>query len=789
MLRFGDIRGAAEAIRRANVFGATCARLCSADSPCRSHCLRGQIDKPVDIPTLQAYAVQAEQQLGVRPLPVGPDRGRSVAVVGAGPAGLTAAAELRRLGHRVALFEQTAEVGGHLIRSIPPYVLPRELVQREIDAVLATGVDLHLEQAVDSLDELLADFDAVLVAVGLGRVARLGVDGEDLEGVYSAESVLQGEATEVGLRPMVVGGGNRAMYAATSALRLAGPNGRVALLYRRSEQQMPAFARERREAAREGVVFRPLTVVERILGDRNGRVAAVRCRAVDLGPPDGTGRPGPVELSGGSFDLQASSMIVAAGELPDVDLLENYGLTEAEPRGDQQGRTDRDKLYVAGEILGAGRTVSSVVGSAVRAAAAIDYDLRSGSERTRLFPVLGPRATLSVDFLGHPLPHPFLLAAAPCTNDLEMARAGLQAGWAGLVFKTVAGWETAWESKYPLMQPLADGPRMLAALGNIDQGAELAVDAVTARLEALKDEFPDRFFVASIVAEGRPQWQRLTRQFVASGIDAIECCLAGPQGTLGSEPGAVLGDDAKLVRTVTQWVKDVAGQVPVTVKLAPSVADPAEIAAAAVAGGADAIVTGNGHPGLAGIDLDQVAPLPVVGGQGALGDISGPAVLPFALRATVQVARAVSVPVCGGGGVESWRDAAAMMMAGARVVQVCSAVMAHGFDVLDSLTQGLAQYVEQRQLGGAAALVGEALPRVVSHQELVQPGPVRARIDEESCVGCGRCFIACRDGGYRAIAWQENHREPAVSLERCVGCGLCAGVCPSDSISYLTLGR
>lgn len=781
-LALADVQGAADTVRRANVLGWACARVCNADAACMRRCTRAQLDASVDIPGLEWYALETAYREGARRLPVGPDRGRSVAVVGAGPAGLAAVAELRRLGHRVALFDASASPGGLLVSGIPTYRLPRVLVHHEIDAILRTGVELHLEQAVDSLDELLRSYDAVIIATGLGRMSRLGVDGEDLEGVFPATWLLGGTVTDVGLRPMVVGGGNTAMDAATLAVRLAGPEGRVSLLYRRGEQQMPAYRHERRTASEESVIFRPLTVVERILGDRDGRVALVRCRAVDQGRPDASGRPAPVELSGGTFDLPATSVIVAAGEEPDPDLLARFGLTEAEPRGSEAGRTEREKVYVAGDIVGGPRTLAWAVRSGVRAARSVEIDLRSGSEPERAFPVLGPSADLSIDLLGRKLINPFLLAAAPCTDDLEMARAGLRAGWAGLVLKTIAGEETKVERKYPLAASSATGGRSMMALGSIDPISDSRLEDVIDRVASLKAELPDRMVVASITADSRTQWQKLARQLSTSGVDALECVFAGLHGSPGAH--TTPGQDLALVRTATRWVKDAAGGVPVVVKLWSH--DVGAVARAAAESGADALCATGSVQGLPGLDVESAVPLPSIGGKTSSSGMSGPAILPVALRAVAEASGAAAVPVIGNGGVASWRDAVAMMLLGASAVQVCTAVITHGFDLVETLRGGLARYMERHDVSSVSSIVGRALVSITTHDALVQPGAVRARV-EESCIGCGGCYVGCRDGAFRAITWDPEARRPTVDLTRCTGCGLCACLCPTDSISLLLL--
>jgi len=348
---------------------------------------------------------------------------------------------------------------------------------------------------------------------------------------------------------------------------------------------------------------------------------------------------------------------------------------------------------------------------------------------------------------------------------------------------------TSVKPRYPSMAPRSDGPRMLASLGNIELISEAKVDVVAERLRALKEEFPDRFIAASIMGENRSQWQGLTKKLIEAGADAIECSFSAPQGTLGARPGAMLGQDQSLVRTVTKWVKEAAPATPIVIKITPQVTDVGQIAKAVADGGGDGLCAANSLPGLAGLDMGSFSPLPNVGGKSSFAGITGPALLPFTLRTIAEVARATKLPIAGSGGVESWCDALAMILMGARVVGVCTGVMHFGLGMIDHLTEGLQRALERHDVQRVEELIGKTLPNIVTHDGLEQPGPVRAKIDEAKCICCGRCFVSCRDGAYRAITWNEASRRPAVLLERCTGCGLCAGVCPSGAISSITLGK
>lgn len=789
LIRHGDVLGAADIIRRANVLGGSTARVCDAARGCMARCVRADLDGPVDIAGLEWFAIETARQRGLRPLPVGPVSGRSVAVLGAGPAGLATAAELRRRGHGVVLYEERPVPGGALVWGLPPYRLPRALVQDEVQAILDAGVELRTSQCFESLDSLRQNFDGVVVATGLSLSAHLGVDGEDLGGVLPAASLLDGSIDDLGPHAVVVGGGHRAVDAATTALRLVGAKGRVTLIYRRGFQQLPISEGELLAAVEEGVVLRPLTAVERILGDAEGNVALVRCRTVGLGDPEASGRAEAAPIADATFDLPASSVVVAASDAADADLLASAGLPEDGPCCDERGRTDVKGVYVAGD-LAAGRTgsVCWAVASGVRAAEALDEDLERDRGSEGPYPVLGPKVDISVEVAGKTLLSPFILSASPATDDLDMARAALRAGWAGVVLRTTTLEGVGVARKHPSIHVIGRGPTVAAALVATEHVSAHHVDVVEDRIGAIKEEFPDRLVAASIVADTREGWQKLARRLADAGADAIECDATCAQGTLGLKPSAPLGLDAKLVRTVTRWVRDAAPETPIFIKLTPLAPDLAEVARAVAEGGGTGVTAASTLPVLAGVDLERGEPLPSVGGKACYAGLAGPAVLPLALRAVAEAARASGLAVSGSGGVGSARDALAMLMVGASTVQVYSAIPVDGVDLIDALAGGLARFMERQGVSRVADLVGRALDRIVGREELAQAGAVRARVDQETCIGCGRCHVACRDGAHRAIDWEADERRPLVDLSRCVGCGLCAGLCPTDSIDLMVLG-
>ncbi|NMB75962.1 MAG: NAD-dependent dihydropyrimidine dehydrogenase subunit PreA [Myxococcales bacterium] len=780
-IRNHDLVGAALTVRAANVLGGSCARVCATDEQCRRECTRSKLDRAIDIAGLQRFVCDYERKTRATFERPGPDTGKRVAVVGSGPAGLAAAAELARLGHRVTVLERERRPGGMLSHGIPAMRLPLSVVRHEIAALQKLGVRFRAGRTVRGLADLKG-FDAAIVALGLTRGARLGIPGEDLPGVRDALAVLgakaSGKKLRLGRRVVVIGGGNTAMDAARTALRLGARE--VTVIYRRAERDMPAWSHEIERARAEGVDIRPNTMPLAFVR-RGKKLGAVRCAVTVPGEVDQSGRARPVPVKGATFDLAADDVLVAAGEQADEALCQAFGLEIREGvvvrrRG---GARDGAAVFVAGDLAQRERTVVQALADGREAARRVDAHL-GGPGKTATLPRLPEEVDLGISFCGVKFKNPFLLAAAPPTDDLEMLRAGLRAGWAGAVLKTTAVESEPVELKYPMMTGYDVFGRRVVGLGNIDLISEHHIDVIEKRMQALRGEFPDRVLVGSIMGSARSDWETLVRRLEAAGADIIECSFSCPQGTLGGEgsfSGQMLGQNVELTRQVTSWIKGAARRCPVVIKITPQVADIAAVANAVREGGADAVCASNTIPSLMGVDVERFQPLPDVGGLASFSGLSGPAILPITLRNIALVAQHSKLPVTGTGGPANWRDAAQMMLVGAHNVQFCTAVMTFGYDIIDDLVSGLAWHLRALGLHSPAELVGRALPRLATHDRLQQKGKVRSRIDERQCVRCGRCVITCRDGGHRAIDFGRDRR-PRVDDERCVGCGMCAAVCP-----------
>lgn len=392
-----------------------------------------------------------------------------------------------------------------------------------------------------------------------------------------------------------------------------------------------------------------------------------------------------------------------------------------------------------------------------------------------------PRSKISVDFCGVNFENPFILAAAPPTDNVDMVRDAFRAGWAGVVLKTTSVEGTEVNLAYPMMSGLDYGSQRLVGMGNIDLISEHRIDVVEKTISTLKSEFPNKRVIGSISGSSEKTWRETASRVRKAGADMIECSFSCPQGSLGAKPGMMLGQDAEASHKACKWIVEAAEKVPVIIKLTPQVADIAEIAAAIKSAGAAAVCLGNSMPSLMGIDINSGVPFPNVGGKSTYSGLSGVAVKPISLRAISIVAKEVGIPISGSGGAITWRDAIEFMMAGAGVVEFCTAVMHYGVDIIDELTEGLSDYLDKRKISSVNEIVGRSLPFIVSHDELAKNEKWRPSIEEQCCVRCDACAIACRDGGHRAISIKED-RTPKVDDEKCVGCGLCSVMCPAFCI-------
>jgi dihydropyrimidine dehydrogenase (NAD+) subunit PreT len=382
----GDADEAARTIYAANILGATCARVCPVEVLCEGACvLVHEGRRPVEIARLQRYATDTALARG---LPVRQRLGRTgkrVAVIGAGPAGLACAGELAGRGHDVTVFDERDEVGGLVRFAIAPYRIDREPLEDEVQALERVGVEIRLSTPIETPERLRAlerEYDAIFLGIGLGDDVDVRYEGDDRAGVWSSlrfiERLKRGLPIDVGERVVVVGGGNTAIDVAREARAIGADV--VTLAYRRTEQEMPAYAHEVEEAREEGVEFMFLANPIRLEG--NGRVDAVVCQEMRLGEPDASGRRRPEPVEGSEISIPADTVVKAIGQRPRSEFLSWIDGLEVDGSVvvvDADGRTTNPRYFCAGDATSGGATVVDAVGGARRAARAIDRMLGGSS--------------------------------------------------------------------------------------------------------------------------------------------------------------------------------------------------------------------------------------------------------------------------------------------------------------------------------------------------------------------------------------------------------------------------
>lgn len=389
---------------------------------------------------------------------------------------------------------------------------------------------------------------------------------------------------------------------------------------------------------------------------------------------------------------------------------------------------------------------------------------------------------LSITFLGVKFPNPFCLSSSPVGNCYEMCAKAYDEGWGGVVFKTIGPKHFVINEVSPRFDALQKEDTPFIGFKNMEQIAEHSLEENLRDLRRLKQEYPDKVLIASIMGTNEQDWVDLARLVEEAGADMIEMNLSCPQMT-SHEMGSDVGTNAELCKKYCQAVKR-GSSLPMMAKMTPNVTDMVVIAKACLEGGADGIATINTIKSICNVDLDKKIGLPVVNGKSSISGYSGKAVKPIALRFIQQLRTGIpNVEISGIGGIETWEDAAEFILLGSKTLQVTTAIMQYGYRIVEDLCSGLSYYMEEQGFNSLEEMVGLANKNIIPCEELDRSYIVYPSVDDKTCVGCGRCYISCYDGGHQAIGWNEKKRRPEINKDKCVGCHLCATVCPVKCIS------
>ena len=422
-------------------------------------------------------------------------------------------------------------------------------------------------------------------------------------------------------------------------------------------------------------------------------------------------------------------------------------------------------------------------------------------------------ADLSINFAGIRSPNPFWLASAPPTNSGAQVHRAFEAGWGGAVWKTIGAPVLNVSNRYGAWH---FGNQKMLAINNVELISDRPFDVNLQEIAEVKRAWPDRAVIVSAMVESRPEaWHDVIRRIQDTGADGIELNYGCPHGMSERGMGSAVGQVPEYCEQITGWVMQVA-KIPVIVKLTPNISDIVMPARAAVAAKANAISLINTVNSIIGVDLDTLEITPNIGGRGGHGGYAGPAVKPIALNMLAALGRdsvvhGSGLPISGMGGISTWRDAAEFLLLGASSLQVCTAVMHYGFRIIEDLCDGVSNWMDEKGLATIPDVVGRSLHRVSDFKDFDLAFKAVARIDQQKCIRCDLCYVACNDTAHQCIDLidkngnvvppgaydvRSNGKGDAVGMrprvvvreEDCVGCRLCFNVCPvEDCIAMIEL--
>lgn len=392
-------------------------------------------------------------------------------------------------------------------------------------------------------------------------------------------------------------------------------------------------------------------------------------------------------------------------------------------------------------------------------------------------------ANLHTTFAGIHSPNPFWLASAPPTDKAYNVNRAFEAGWGGVVWKTLG------EAGPPVVN--VNGPRYgglltpdrrLMGFNNIELITDRDLDLNLREITEVKRNWPDRAMIVSLMVPCQEEsWKAILARLVDTGADGIELNFGCPHGMSERGMGAAVGQVPEYIEMVTAWCKQYS-KLPVIVKLTPNITDIRKPAQAAKRGGADAVSLINTINSIMGVDPYSLTMTPNTGGMGSHGGYCGPAVKPIALNMVAEIARdpeTRGLPISGIGGIGNWRDALDFIALGSGTVQVCTAAMVYGFKIVQEMADGLSNYMDEMGFTAVEQIVGKAVPTVSDWRYLNLNHISKAVIDQDKCIECGRCHIACEDTSHQAITFEKDgKRHFEVKEDECVGCNLCTLVCP-----------
>lgn len=389
---------------------------------------------------------------------------------------------------------------------------------------------------------------------------------------------------------------------------------------------------------------------------------------------------------------------------------------------------------------------------------------------------------LSINFCGVPCENPFFLSSSVVGSNYEMVAKAFEMGWAGVAFKTIGTFVPNEVS--PRFDALRKEAVPFVGFKNIEQISDHTLEENLSYIRQLKKDYPTKIFVASIMGQNEDEWTYLAQVVTEAGADIIECNFSCPH-MAANGLGSDVGQNPELVAAYTKATRK-GTNLPILAKMTPNIGNMEIPAMAAMEAGATGIAAINTIKSIMNINPDSFVSGPEVVGKTSIGGYSGKAVKPIALRFihTMKTCTALeNAPISGMGGIETWQDAFEFLALGCENIQVTTSVMQYGYRVIDDMIEGLKYYLSSHGYTSVTGIIGKALPHTVPAEELERDSICYPKFDRKKCIGCGRCYLSCYDGGHQALEQEEETGKPRMYPKKCVGCHLCIAVCPVGAIS------
>ncbi len=383
---------------------------------------------------------------------------------------------------------------------------------------------------------------------------------------------------------------------------------------------------------------------------------------------------------------------------------------------------------------------------------------------------------LSIEFAGVKCLNPFFLASSPVCNNYDMIAKSFEEGWAGVFYKNQ---DSVPEHEISPIFGVSDMGGPWSMFKNCEHASQNTMEQNLEYMMRLKRDYPEHRIFATLMGGSDEDWTNLVKCASQAGIDGIELNMSCPH--MGRDNmGSDVGCNPDLVEQYTKAARK-GTDIPIIAKMTPNITNMIPSAMAAVRGGADGISAINTVKSIIGLDKDLLTTEPVVNGKSAVSGLSGKAVKPISLRFISEMAQypgLKDIPISGVGGVYTWEDALDFLLLGARNVQVCTSVMEYGYRIIEDIISGLSYWMEEKGFDRLDDVIGLAIPNITSPSEFTRTFKIRPEFNHDKCIGCGRCYVSCYDGGHQAIDWDDEKRRPSLNTDKCVGCHLCQKVCP-----------